>query len=47
MFVAAPAQVYDALPDGALKQEIGRFLPVWRAKQGERDPAGPAKAGTP
>jgi branched-chain amino acid transport system substrate-binding protein len=38
MFVAAPAQVYDALPDGALKQEIGRFLPLWRSKQGERDP---------
>ena len=41
-FVAAPSQVYDALPEGALKQEIGRFLPLWRAKQGERDPAGPA-----
>jgi branched-chain amino acid transport system substrate-binding protein len=38
MFVAAPAQAYDALPDGALKQEIGRFLPLWRGKQGERDP---------
>jgi branched-chain amino acid transport system substrate-binding protein len=38
LFVAAPSQVYDALPDGALKQEIGRFLPLWRAKQGERDP---------
>jgi branched-chain amino acid transport system substrate-binding protein len=38
IFVAAPAQVYDALPDGALKQEIGRFLPLWRSKQGERDP---------
>ena len=38
MFVAAPAQVYEALPDGALKQEIGRFLPLWRSKQGERDP---------
>jgi branched-chain amino acid transport system substrate-binding protein len=38
MFVAAPSQVYDALPEGALKQEIGRFLPLWRAKQGERDP---------
>jgi branched-chain amino acid transport system substrate-binding protein len=38
MFVAAPSQVYDALPAGALKEEIGRFLPLWRAKQGERDP---------
>lgn len=38
MFVAAPSQVYDVLPEGALKQEIGRFLPLWRAKYGERDP---------
>ena len=38
MFVAAPSQVYDALPEGALRQEIGRFLPLWRAKQGDRDP---------
>jgi branched-chain amino acid transport system substrate-binding protein len=38
MFVAAPSQVYEALPDGALKQEIGRFLPLWRAKYGDRDP---------
>jgi branched-chain amino acid transport system substrate-binding protein len=38
MFVASPSQVYEALPDGALKQEIGRFLPLWRAKFGERDP---------
>ncbi len=38
IFVAAPSQVYDALPEGALKQEIGRFLPLWRAKQGDRDP---------
>ncbi len=38
LFVAAPAQVYEALPDGALKQEIGRFLPLWRSKHGERDP---------
>ena len=38
IFVAAPAQVYEALPEGALKQEIGRFLPPWRAKHGERDP---------
>jgi len=38
MFVAAPSQVYDALPEGALRQEIGRFLPLWRARQGDRDP---------
>ena len=25
-FVASPAQVYDALPSGALKSEIGKFL---------------------
>ena len=37
LFVAAPSQVYDALPNGALKTEIGRFLPLWKAKQGERD----------
>jgi branched-chain amino acid transport system substrate-binding protein len=44
LFVAAPAQVYDALPDGALKKEIGRFLPLWRAKHGERDPFWAGKA---
>jgi ABC-type branched-subunit amino acid transport system substrate-binding protein len=38
LFVAAPSQVYEALPDGALKQELGKFLPGWRAKYGERDP---------
>jgi ABC-type branched-subunit amino acid transport system substrate-binding protein len=38
MFVGAPSQVYEALPEGALKQEIGRFLPLWRAKYGDRDP---------
>jgi branched-chain amino acid transport system substrate-binding protein len=37
-FVAAPSQVYDALPDGALKTEIGRFLAPWRAKYQDRDP---------
>ncbi len=37
MFVAAPSQVYDVLPAGPLKEEIGRFLPLWRAKQGDRD----------
>jgi len=37
-FVASPSQVYDALPDGALKTEIGKFLEPWRAKYGGRDP---------
>ncbi len=44
MFVAAPAQVYETLPEGALKQAITRFLPLWRAKQGERDPFWAGKA---
>src|SRR5215470_2726662 len=37
-FVASPAQVYTALPDGALKIEIGKFLQPWQAKYGDRDP---------
>jgi branched-chain amino acid transport system substrate-binding protein len=37
-FVASPAQVYAALPDGALKSEIGKFLQPWRVKYGDRDP---------
>ncbi|MES2534741.1 MAG: ABC transporter substrate-binding protein [Pseudomonadota bacterium] len=37
-FVAAPAQVVEALPEGALKKAIGDFLVPWRAKYGERDP---------
>jgi len=37
-FVASPSQVYDALPDGALKTEIGRFLKPWREKFQDRDP---------
>jgi branched-chain amino acid transport system substrate-binding protein len=44
MFVAAPAQAYDTLPDGAQKQEIGRFLAVWRNKYGDRDPLYAGKA---
>lgn len=44
LFVAAPSQVYEALPDGTLKQEIGRFLPLWRAKQAERDPGWAGRA---
>jgi len=37
-FVASPSQVYDALPDSALKKAIGEFLGPWRAKHGDRDP---------
>src|SRR5262249_25300773 len=37
-FVASPSQVYDALPDGALKTEIGKFLTPWRANYQDRDP---------
>lgn len=37
-FVASPAQVYDALPEGPLKAEIGKFLTPWRAKYQDRDP---------
>jgi branched-chain amino acid transport system substrate-binding protein len=39
MFVVAPALVYETLPAGPLKEEIGRFLPLWRDKQGDRDPS--------
>jgi ABC-type branched-subunit amino acid transport system substrate-binding protein len=38
LFVASPAQVYAALPAGALKTEIAKFLEPWRAKYGDRDP---------
>ena len=37
-FVAAPAQVVEALPDGPLKNSINDFLGPWRAKYGDRDP---------
>lgn len=37
-FVASPSQVYDALPDSALKKEIAKFLEPWRAKYKDRDP---------
>jgi branched-chain amino acid transport system substrate-binding protein len=37
-FVASPAQVYAALPDGALKSEIDKFLQPWQAKYDDRDP---------
>jgi branched-chain amino acid transport system substrate-binding protein len=38
LFVASPSQVYDGLPAGALKAEIGKFLAPWRAKYNDRDP---------
>ena len=37
-FVAAPSQVYESLPDGPLKAELSRFMPLWKAKFGDRDP---------
>jgi branched-chain amino acid transport system substrate-binding protein len=37
-FVASPSQVYDALPDSAMKSEITKFLGPWKAKFGDRDP---------
>ena len=37
-FVASPSQVYDALPDSAMKAEITRFLGPWKAKYQDRDP---------
>lgn len=37
-FVASPSQVFDALPDGALKKAISDFLVPWKKKHGERDP---------
>lgn len=37
-FVAAPAQVVDALPEGPLKKSIADFLVPWKAKYGDRDP---------
>src|ERR1700704_5948830 len=37
-FVAAPSQVYDALPDSPMKGEISKFLVPWKAKFGDRDP---------
>ena len=37
-FVAAPSQIVDALPEGALKKAISDFLVPWKARHGERDP---------
>ena len=39
LFVVMPAQAYEALPEGVLKQEIARFLPLWHDRHGDRDPA--------
>ena len=45
-FVASPAQVYEALPDGALKAEIGRFLTALaRQVQRSRSELGRARLG--
>jgi branched-chain amino acid transport system substrate-binding protein len=37
-FVAAPAQVVEALPEGPLKKSIADFLVPWKARYGDRDP---------
>lgn len=37
-FVASPSQVYEALPEGALKTSIKSFLDPWREKFKDRDP---------
>jgi branched-chain amino acid transport system substrate-binding protein len=37
-FVASPSQVFEAYPDGPLKQAIGTFLDPWRKKFADRDP---------
>ena len=37
IFSAAPAQVFDVLPEGPLKAELAKFVPLWRAKHGDRD----------
>jgi branched-chain amino acid transport system substrate-binding protein len=44
LFVAMPAQIYESLPDGPLKQEIGRFLALWRDRYGDRDPGWGSRA---
>ncbi|WP_406855005.1 ABC transporter substrate-binding protein [Alsobacter sp. KACC 23698] len=38
LFVASPSQVYEGLPAGPLKSEIGKFLDPWKAKFQDRDP---------
>jgi branched-chain amino acid transport system substrate-binding protein len=44
LFIVMPAQVYESLPDGPLRQEIGRFLLPWREKYGDRDPGWAGRA---
>jgi branched-chain amino acid transport system substrate-binding protein len=44
LFVVMPSQAYDTLPEGPVKQEIGRFLPLWRAKYSDRDPGWGSRA---
>jgi branched-chain amino acid transport system substrate-binding protein len=44
LFIVMPAQVYDSLPEGPLRQEIGRFLLPWRERYGDRDPGWPGRA---
>jgi branched-chain amino acid transport system substrate-binding protein len=44
LFVVTPAQVYETLPDGPLRQEIGRFLLLWRDRHGDSDPSWSGRA---
>jgi branched-chain amino acid transport system substrate-binding protein len=44
LFVVMPSQAYETLPEGPLKREIGRFLPLWRARHGDRDPGWGSRA---
>jgi branched-chain amino acid transport system substrate-binding protein len=44
LFVVMPSQAYETLPEGLLKREIGRFLPLWRARHGDRDPGWGSRA---
>jgi ABC-type branched-subunit amino acid transport system substrate-binding protein len=44
LFVVMPAQVYETLPESPLRREIGRFLPLWRGKHGDRDPGWAGRA---
>jgi branched-chain amino acid transport system substrate-binding protein len=44
LFVVMPAQVYETLPESPLRREIGRFLPLWRDRHGDRDPGWAGRA---
>jgi branched-chain amino acid transport system substrate-binding protein len=44
LFTVLPAQIHERLPESPLKQEIGRFLPLWRDRHGDRDPAWAGRA---